>query len=276
MRIIGLLLAVLITGCQTAGQEYYQAVQQIAIAQSQAQQAKSEALSKIAASGDSSAAGSAVMALALMQSPQTQVIPQQSAALEWSKAVLPVVGRLGAMWISSDAQKTTARHAMTSNLARIEQEGNKTTALYEMLGSNNDNMMNLGLGGMATANSISSNAFDAMNIAGQQSIDLGLGLGLASINNGGSGGVVGDNSDVLDALSNLQFPDWTSNFQEILTAIGGIVIPNYDSQLDEILTQIENSNTVWIAGVNCINAATGSGVISVGSSGSTMPVCPTS
>ena len=52
MRIIGLLLAVLITGCQTAGQEYYQAVQQIAIAQSAAQQAKSEALSKIAASGD--------------------------------------------------------------------------------------------------------------------------------------------------------------------------------------------------------------------------------
>ena len=124
MRIIGLILAVLITGCQTAGQEYYQAVQQIAIAQSAAQQAKSEALSKIAASGDSSAAGSAVMALALMQSPQTQVIPQQSAALEWSKAVLPVVGSLGAMWISSDAQKTTARHAMTSNLARIEQEGN--------------------------------------------------------------------------------------------------------------------------------------------------------
>ena len=81
MRIIGLVLAVFITGCQTAGQEYYAAIQQIAIAQSQAQQAKSEALSKIAASGDSSAAGSAVMALALMQSPNTQVIPQQSAAL---------------------------------------------------------------------------------------------------------------------------------------------------------------------------------------------------
>jgi hypothetical protein len=172
MRIIGLVLAVLITGCQTAGQEYYQAVQQIAIAQSAAQQAKSEALSKIAASGDSSAAGSAVMALALMQSPQTQVIPQQSAALEWSKAVLPVVGSLGAMWISSDAQKTTARHAMTSNLARIEQEGNKTTALYDMLGSlTTRTCLNLGLG-----------SYEAINVAGQQSVDLGLGLGLASIN----------------------------------------------------------------------------------------------
>lgn len=261
MKLLGLLLIVFITGCQTAGQEYYQAVERIAIAQSAAQQAKSEALSKIAASGDSSAAGSAVMALALMQSPNTQVIPQQSAALEWSKAVLPVVGSLGAMWISSDAQKTTARHAMTSNLARIEQEGNKTAALYELLGNNNDNMLDLGLGG-----------FEAVNEAGAQSVELGLGLGLASIN-GGSGG--GDNSAVLDALNNLQFPDWTTNFNNLLNKINGLDIPNYDSQLQDILEQLNNSNTVWVAGVNCINAQTGAGVISVGSSSSTLPICPT-
>jgi len=260
MRIIGLVLAVLITGCQTAGMEYYQAVERIAIAQSQAQQAKSEALSKIAASGDSSAAGSAVMALALMQAPNTQVIPQQSAALEWSKAVLPVVGSLGAMWISSDAQKTTARHAMTSNLARIEQEGNKTTALYDMLGSNNENMLNLGLG-----------SYEAINIAGQQAVDLGLGLGLASIN-GGSGG---DNSAVLDAINNMSYPNYTSNFQSILDAIGGISIPNYDTQLDNILNQLNLSNTVWVAGVNCIGPQS-SGVISVGGINNTLPVCPTS
>ncbi len=259
MKFLGLLLIVFITGCQTAGMEYYQAVEKIAIAQSQAQQAKSEALSKIAASGDNSAAGSAVMALALMQSPNMQVIPQQSAALEWSKAVLPVVGSLGAMWISSDAQKTTARHAMTSNLARIEQEGNKTTALYEMLGSNNDNMLNLGLG-----------SYDAINVAGQQSVDLGLGLGLASINSV-SGST--DNSAVLDALGNLQFPNYTSNFQSILDAIGGISIPNYDAQLDSILTQVTNSNTVWIAGVNCVNNQT-SGVIGVGGANTALPVCP--
>ena len=259
MKFLGLLLIVFITWCQTAGMEYYHAVEKIAIAQSQAQQAKSEALSKIAASGDNSAAGSAVMALALMQSPNMQVIPQQSAALEWSKAVLPVVGSLGAMWISSDAQKTTARHAMTSNLARIEQEGNKTTALYDMLGSNNDNMLNLGLG-----------SYDAINVAGQQSVDLGLGLGLASINSV-SGST--DNSAVLDALGNLQFPNYTSNFQGILDAIGGISIPNYDSQLDAILTQVTNSITVWVAGVNCVNNQV-SGVIGVGGINTTLPVCP--
>ena len=242
MKIVGLILVVFLVGCQTAGQEYYQAVERIAIAQSAAQQAKSEALSKIAASGDSSAAGSAVMALALMQSPNTQVIPQQSAALEWSKAVLPVVGSLGAMWISSDAQKTTARHAMTSNLARIEQEGNKTTALYELLGNNNDNMLDLGLGG-----------FDAVNEAGAQSVELGLGLG---------------------ALNNLQFPDWTTNFNNLLNKINGLDIPNYDSQLQDIIDQLNNSNTVWIAGVNCINAQSG-GVITVGGINSTLPVCPT-
>jgi len=258
MRIIGLLMAVLITGCQTAGQEYYQAVERVAIAQAEAQQAKSEALAQIAASGDNSAAGSAVMALALMQAPNTQVIPQQSAALEWSKAVLPVVGSLGAMWISSDAQKTTARHAMTSNLARIEQEGNKTTALYEMLGSNNENMLNLGLG-----------SYEAINIAGQQSVDLGLGLGLASIN-GGSGG---DNSAVLDALSNLNFPDYSTNFNEIMDAIGGITVPDYSTKLDDIISRLNAGVTTWVAGVNCIGNQ-GGGVISVGSSTSTLPVCP--
>ena len=258
MKILALVLSIFLVGCQTAGMEYYQAVEKIAIAQSQAQQAKSEALSKIAASGDSSAAGSAVMALALMQSPNMQVIPQQSAALEWSKAVLPVVGSLGAMWISSDAQKTTARHAMTSNLARIEQEGNKTTALYEMLGSNNDNMLNLGLGG-----------FDAINEAGAQSVELGLGLGLASIN-GGSGG---DNSAVLDALENLSFPNYSSSFQEIMDAIGGISVPNYSSKLDEIISRLNAGVTTWVAGVNCVNNQS-SGVIGVGGIGTDLPVCP--
>tara|TARA_R100001463_G_scaffold6801_3_gene22053 strand:+ start:205 stop:984 length:780 start_codon:yes stop_codon:yes gene_type:complete len=258
MKILALVLSIFLVGCQTAGMEYYQAVERVAIAQAEAQQAKSEALSKIAASGDSSAAGSAVMALALMQAPNTQVIPQQSAALEWSKAVLPVVGSLGAMWISSDAQKTTARHAMTSNLARIEQEGNKTTALYEMLGSNNDNMLELG-----TA------SYDAINVAGQQSVDLGLGLGLASIN-GVSGG---NNTDVLDALSNLNFPDYASNFSQILNKIDGLSIPNYDAKLEEILTQLNNSNTVWVAGVNCVNS-TNNGVIGVGGINNTLPVCP--
>ena len=150
---------------------------------------------------------------------------------------------------------------MTSNLARIEQEGNKTAALYELLGNNNDNMLDLGLGG-----------FEAVNEAGAQSVELGLGLGLASIN-GGSGG--GDNSAVLDALNNLQFPDWTTNFNNLLNKINGLDIPNYDSQLQDILEQLNNSNTVWVAGVNCINAQTGAGVISVGSSSSTLPICPT-
>ena len=266
MWIIGLVLAVLVTGCQTAGQEYYQAVERVAIAQAQAQQAKSEALSKIASSGDSSAAGSAVMALALMQSPNTQVIPQQSAALEWSKAVLPVVGSLGAMWISSDAQKSTARYAMQSNLARINQEGNKTTALYELLGNNNDNMLNLGLGG-----------FDAVNEAGAQSVELGLGLGLASINGGSDGG---DNSAVLNALNNLNWPDYSTNFQEILNAISGvndnidgITIPDYSTELADILSRLTAGTTTWVPGVNCVGSGS-TGVITVGSSGSTLPVCP--
>ena len=148
---------------------------------------------------------------------------------------------------------------MQSNLARIQQDSQKTKALYNMLGNNSDNMLNLGLG-----------SYDAINVAGQKSVDLGLVLGLASINSvSGSG----DNSAVLDALGNLQFPNYTSNFQSILDAIGGISIPNYDSQLDAILTQVTNSNTVWVAGVNCVNNQT-SGVIGVGGANTALPVCP--
>ena len=258
MKILALVLSIFLVGCQTAGMEYYQAVENVAVAQAQAQQAKSEALAKIAASGDNSAAGSAVMALALMQAPHTQVIPQQSVALEWTKAVLPVAGSLGSMWISSDAQKSTARYAMQSNLARIQQDGQKTTALYNMLGQNSENMLNLGLG-----------SYDAINVAGQQSVDLGLGLGLASIN-GGSGG---DNSGVLDAINGLSWPDYSSTLQAIMDAIGGISVPNYQSELDDILSRLTAGTTTWVPGVNCISATSG-GVISVGSSGSTVPVCP--
>ena len=58
-----------------------------------------------------------------------------------------------------------------------------------------------------------------------------------------------------------------------LDAIGGISIPNYDSQLDAILTQVTNSNTVWVAGVNCVNNQS-SGVIGVGGIDTELPVCP--
>jgi len=115
-------------------------------------------------------------------------------------------------------------------------------------------MLNLGLG-----------SYDAINVAGQQSVDLGLGLGLASINNGGSGG---DNSAVLDALGNLNFPDYSSTLQSIMDEIGGISIPNYQSKLDEIISRLNAGVTTWVAGVNCIGNQ-GGGVISVGSSSST-------
>ena len=55
--------------------------------------------------------------------------------------------------------------------------------------------------------------------------------------------------------------------------INGLNIPNYDAQLQNILDQVTNSNTVWIAGVNCVNNQT-SGVIGVGGTNTALPVCP--
>ena len=67
MKVIttALLTALLfITGCASTNSLYYEAVQKTAEANARAVQAKFDALSKIASSGDGQAASAAVMALA--------------------------------------------------------------------------------------------------------------------------------------------------------------------------------------------------------------------
>jgi len=77
MRIIGLILGVFLTGCQTSNMEYYQAVIEQSKNQSAAIQAKSSALASLAKS-DSGAGSSAVLALALMDTNVSQnIIPQK-------------------------------------------------------------------------------------------------------------------------------------------------------------------------------------------------------
>ena len=67
-----------------------------------------------------------------------------------------------------------------------------------------------------------------------------------------------DNSDIT-------FPDYSTNFS------------NIDDYLLQIINNLNTSsdedNQIWIPGVNCIGPGSG-GIISVGSSSSTVPVCP--
>ena len=104
-------LAVFVTGCASSSSQYYEAVQKTAEANALAHQAKFDALSKIAASGDGQAASAAVMALALTNTQSIQPIPQQSEALQWASVLATPVTSLGMMWMQADSAKTMARYA---------------------------------------------------------------------------------------------------------------------------------------------------------------------
>ena len=104
-RNIGLIVAaasvIILAGCSTAG-DYYKSVDntnarnvEMAIAHSQAEEARYMALAKIAMSGDSTAKVAATMALALgggRQTVQATVAqPMQSEALQWASVLVPGV-----------------------------------------------------------------------------------------------------------------------------------------------------------------------------------------
>ena len=128
-----------------------QAVERAALAQAKVQEARYNALSKIAGQGDG-AATAAVMALAMTN--QTPIVPkaQQSAALQWASVLSGPVSSLGAMWLSNDATKSMARFNRDTQIANIRADQTNTTQLYSLLGSNSDNLTSVGLGGFNALN----------------------------------------------------------------------------------------------------------------------------
>ena len=131
MRQLAIAASLLIlAGCSTSTSQYYEAVQRTAEANALAHQAKFDALSKIAASGDGQAASAAVMALALTNTQSIQPIPQQSEALQWASVLATPVTSLGMMWMQADSAKTMARYNSEVDLARISADAATQEALY--------------------------------------------------------------------------------------------------------------------------------------------------
>ena len=139
------LIALSLGACaSTSTTEYYEAMERAALAQAKVQEARYNALSRIAGEGNE-AATAAVMALAMTN--QTPIVPQaqQSAALKWASVLSGPVSSLGAMWLSNDSTKAMARYNRDTSLAKITAEQANTSELYTLMGSNSSNMMNLGL-----------------------------------------------------------------------------------------------------------------------------------
>ena len=276
---IGILfLSAYMVGCtSTQTTEYYTAVQNAAIAQAKIMEARYNALGQIAGNGGE-ASTAAVMALAMTN--QTPIVPQaqKSEALQWAQILAGPVASLGSMWLSNDATKTMARYSRDTQLANISADQANTEQLYGMLGTNSTNMTNLGLGGLGAVTNVSNNAFDAMNTAGAQTVQLGL----AGLTTNAAGGTAAS-SDILTAINNISFPSYTDNFTSLenlitnqFTNTNTLIDNGFDTtetNFFHLTNGINSGGQIWIPGINCINAASG-GMITVGGINSTVPVCP--
>ena len=255
---IGILfLSAYMVGCaSTQTTEYYNAVQNAAIAQANIMTARYEALGKIAGNGGE-ASTAAVMALAMTN--QAPIIPkaQKSEALQWAQILAGPVASLGSMWLSNDATKTMARYSRDTQLENIRADQANTEQLYGMLGTTSTNMTNLGLGGLGAVTNVSNNAFDAMNTAGAQTVQLGL-AGLTTNATEGVG-----SSDILTAINNISFPSYTDNFTSLENLINsqftntntliGDGFDTTDKNFLYLTNGINSGNEIWIPGVNCVN-----------------------
>ena len=158
------LIALSLGACaSTSTTDYYAAMERAALAQAKVQEARYNALSRIAGEGNE-AATAAVMALAMTN--QTPIIPQaqKSTALQWAQVLSGPVSSLGAMWLSNDATKSMARFNRDTQIANIKADQANTTQLYGLLGSNSDNLTSVGLGG-----------FNALNASMDNLTSMGLG-----------------------------------------------------------------------------------------------------
>ena len=177
MKIIVIALTVLVlTSCASSNSLYYEAVQKTAEANAKAAQAKFDALSQIASSGDGQAASAAVMALALTQTANVQPIPQKSEAIQWASILASPVTSLGMMWMQADSAKTMARYNSQVDLASVAADAQTQQALY-------GSFTNISSAGLAAVGNVDYTPFiDGMVNLGTTGMDNLVDLGTSGLN----------------------------------------------------------------------------------------------
>jgi hypothetical protein len=249
---LALLTALLvITGCASTNELYYESVQKTAEANARAVQAKFDALSKIASSGDGQAASAAVMALALTSTPNAQPIPQKSEAIQWASILASPVTSLGMMWMQADSAKTMARYNSQVDLAQVAADAQTQQALYGSFSDISsagftavgnvdytpfiDGMVNLGTTGMDNLTTLGTAGFDANVTLGTAGITGVVDMGTAGVN-----GVV----DVANVGINGVVDLGTTGYNTILTmdqgnnALTSSVWADYTTSIEQIMTNI--------------------------------------
>ena len=245
MKALTVFLSILfLVSCASTNSLYYESVQKTAEANARAVQAKFDALSKIASSGDGQAASAAVMALALTSTPNSQPIPQKSEAIQWASILASPVTSLGMMWMQADSAKTMARYNAQVDLASVAADAQTQQALYGSFSDISsagftavsnvdytpfiDGMVDLGTTGMDNLTTLGTAGFDA-------NVDLGTAgiTGVVDVATTGITGVVGlgtvgyETMLLMDqdnnALTNSVWNDYVTSIEEIMGNLPNVV-----------------------------------------------------
>lgn len=200
-----------LAGCANTSADYYKAVQEASEANARSYTAKMTALAQMAANGDPSAQGAAVMAMALSQ--PTTIAPQyiESQALSWARVLATPVAAVTGLYLQTDLAKhqsdNTARvqlgqqsvqiNSDNTNSATIlgvsQQLSNVNAGIATSVSESANILSNLGVAGFTALSNQSTNAvetvggvavsgFDSLNTAGSQTVEAITSTGNA-INN---------------------------------------------------------------------------------------------
>jgi len=236
-------------GCASTNELYYESVQKTAEANSRAMQAKFDALSAIASSGDGQAASAAVMALALTSTPHSQPIPQKSEAIQWASILASPVTSLGMMWMQADSAKTMARTNARVDLAQVKADAETQQALY---GSFSD----ISNAGFTAVGNVDYMPFvDGMVTLGTAGIDGAVNLGNAGFDSNvtlGTAGITGAVDVANSAITGVVNVS-TVGYETMLTldqgnnSLYGSVITDFIAMVREIMSGINNTSTTSTA-----------------------------
>lgn len=243
---------VFVTGCagNQAARDYYMAVQTSANAKAQADTARYAALAKMAGNGGE-ASVAATMAIALTQ--PTTIQPQyiEGDALKWASVLAAPVTTLGLGIVQAGVSKNASDNAANVQMASF--------ASQEAIQLGQQSMVT-GLGsqwataGMASAD-LAIAGFDALNTAGQQTVDLGV-AGLTTADSIAGAG--------FDANTNIA----TAGFNAT-TTVAGLGFATADSIATTGFTTVDSVATTGMEGMATLGLAGMTGIENVGIAGMT-------
>lgn len=200
MKIFASILVVLaLTGCSSGASQYYQAVENTAKANADAHAAKMNALAIMAQSGDPSAQGAAVMAIALSPTPVMSPQYVESAGLSWARTLATPAAAVAGLWLQTDLAKTQSNNNLAAQLGQISSQesiqmnaatmqSNTILGITQSSGSGITQSLDV-LGNIAVT------GFDALNTAGSQTV------GVANTGFGAVENISVDNNQLVNQLS---------------------------------------------------------------------------